>query len=126
MQVLDYTSKAKAKAAFARAVTSVKASTGYTLVCEAINPIISGQKPPKAVAVPGTSFAWRYHLRATRAGSWRDVIATRGKRVVWVELGREFRADLDWDAGTPPATFPKYPSNAYLESLAKGAVAKGF
>ncbi len=126
VQVLEYPSTAKARAALARVVASVKSSTGYTLVCEAINPIVSGQKATKALAVPGTSFAWRYHLRAGRAGSWRDVIATRGRRVVWVELGREFRADLDWDSGTPPATFPKYPSNAYLQSLAQGAVAKGF
>jgi hypothetical protein len=68
---------------------------------------------------------WRYRLRAAHAGSWRDVLATSGRRVVWVELGREYRADLDWDAGRPPPEFPKYPSLAYLEQLAQGAVARG-
>lgn len=125
VMVFEYSTTAKAKAAYKRVVAAVRSSTGYTLVCEAINPIISGQAPTPAVAVPGTTFAWKYHLRAARAGSWRDVVATGGKRVVWVELGREFRAELDWDAGTPPATFPKYPSTAYIESLATGAVAKG-
>ena len=123
--VLEYASRAKARAAFGRAADSVRAYPRYTLVCEAINPIITGQATTNQVDVPGRSLTWRYRLRAAHAGSWRDVLATSGRRVVWVELGREYRADLDWDAGRPPPEFPKYPSLTYLEQLAKGAVARG-
>jgi hypothetical protein len=123
--VLEYASRAKARAAFERAADSVRAYTRYTLVCEAINPIITGQATTNQADVPGRSLTWRYRLRATHAGSWRDVLATSGRRVVWVELGREYRADLDWDAGRPAADFPKYPSLGYLEQLAQGAVARG-
>ena len=123
--VLEYASRAKARAAFGRAADSVRAYTRYTLVCEAINPILTGQATTVAADVPGRSLTWRYHLRATHAGSWRDVLATGGRRVVWVELGREYRAALDWDAGRPPPEFPTYPSLAYLEHLAQGAVALG-
>ena len=77
-------------------------------------------------AIPaGRALTWRYRLRATHAGSWRDVLATSGRRIVWVELGREYRADLDWDASRPPADFPKYPSLAYLEQLAQGTITRG-
>lgn len=123
--VLEYASRAKARAAYRRAVASVRLTTHYTLVCEAIDPIVSGQVPTRQVQVPGSQFTWRYHLRASHAGSWRDVIATRGRRVVWVELGRVYDADLDWSSGTPAASFPRYPSLRYLGALARGAVAKG-
>jgi hypothetical protein len=53
------------------------------------------------------------------------VLATSGRRVVWVELGREYRADLDWATGRPAPEFPTYPSLAYLQKLAQGAVARG-
>jgi hypothetical protein len=123
--VLEYRSRAKARAALRRAAASVRAATRYSLVCEAINPIVTGQVPSADVDVRGRSFTWRYHLRAAHAGSWREVIATSGRRLVWVELGREYRADLDWDGSTPAASFPAYPSRARLASLARGAVAKG-
>ncbi len=123
--VLEYTSRAKARAAYRRVVASVKAHARYELLCEAINPIVTGQARTAAVDVAGTSFTWRYHLRAARAGSWRDVISTRGNRVVWVELGREFTADLDWSGATPPPVFPRYPSLHYLQRLASGAISRG-
>ena len=123
--VLEYASRARARAAYSRAVASVRVTSHYTLVCEGLNPRVSGQTATRNVDVPGRQFTWRYHLRATRAGSWRDVIATSGRRVVWVELGRVGNAELDWADGTPSARFARYPSLAYLQSLARGAVAKG-
>lgn len=121
VDVYEYRTKAKARAALARVKASVRATRHYWLVCEAINPSVTAQTPTGSLAVTGTSFSWRHHLRAGHAGSWRHVVSTKGRRLVWVVLGRELRADLDWSHGTPSATFPRYPSKAYLTSLAAGA-----
>ncbi len=122
--VLEYGSRAKARAAMARVRASVRSTTGYALVCEGINPSVSGQRAVRSPAVEGRSFAWRYHLTAVNAGSYRDIVSTKGRRLVWVELGRVNRAELDWSKGTPSTTHPRYPSRAFLASLAKPAIAK--
>lgn len=124
VEVYEYKTTAKAKAALTRIKKSVRSTTRYAIVCEAINPTVTGQAPTGALRVKGTSFSWRHQVRATHAGSWRHVVSTQGKRLVWVTLGREKLADLDWSHGTPKATFPRYPSVPYLRSLAAGATAK--
>ncbi len=121
VDVYEYRTKAKARAALARVKASVRSATHYSLVCEAINPRVTAQTPTGRLDVTGRSFSWRHHLRAGHAGSWRHVVSTQGRRLVWVVLGRELLADLDWSHGTPGARFPRYPSKAYLQSLARGA-----
>ena len=123
VDVYEYRTKAKARAALARIKASVRSARHYWLLCEGINPTVTAQKPTGALHVTGKSFSWRHHLRAGHAGSWRYVVSAKGRRLVWVTLGRELRADLDWSHGTPSATFPRYPSKAYLQSLAAGATA---
>ena len=123
VDVYEYRTKAKAKAALARVKASVRSARHYALICEGVNPTVTAQRPTGALHVTGSSFSWRHHLRTGQAGSWRYVVSTEGRRLVWVTLGREFRADLDWSHGTPSATFPRYPSKAYLRSLAAGATA---
>jgi hypothetical protein len=123
VNVYEYRTKAKARAALKRVRASVRSATRYSLVCEGLNPLVTGQRPTGALAVTGRSYSWRHHLRAGHAESWRHVVSTQGRRLVWVALGRVLRADLDWSAGTPPAVFPRYPSRAHLRSLAAGATA---
>lgn len=123
VDVYEYRTKAKARAAFARVKASVRSTRHYAIVCEGLNPTVTAQKPTGVLKVTGRSFSWRHHLRAGHAGAWRYLVATQGRRLVWVTLGRELRGDLDWSHGTPGATFPRYPSKAYLRSLAAGATA---
>lgn len=119
--VVEYRSRAKARAAYARVKASVRSARHYSVVCEGINPRVTAQRTTGALDLTGRSFSWRHHLTASHAGAWRHVVATKGDRLVWVVLGREYRADLDWSAGTPTPSFPRYPALSYLESLAEGA-----
>lgn len=117
VQVVEYRTRAKARAALARVKASVHSATRYRITCEGVDLLVTGQTATGSPDVRGASFSWRNHVRSLQAGSWRYAVSTKGRRLVWVSLGRAYRADLDWSHGTPAAQFPRYPSKAYLADL---------